>query len=421
MVDETSVLMFSVLDLDFEPNQRITKIAEIVGVRGFGPTTLVYKKSERNRHPLVALISMFTISWRDYSRNGIRMNEMNPFWNIPIGINARFVTFLVEWFDFLGFLLSGIRAVSKRRRAFDICIVQGPMEALAGLVLKKLKAVRMLVYDDFDYIPGWYVRKFRSSLMKCAEYYTMKRADVVISSGSLLSMLRRIQVGKTIHHIPNGVDTRLFGDSPRRTSSPSTGFRLKLVYTGNISFRYSGLDLVYDALELFMEHKSGGISLTIAGHGDNEDVKLLERKVLHLKNRGIDINYLGAIPHEAIPEVLHGSDIGLALFPPNKLRMFAFPYKVIEYMAAGLMVLGTERTETARILKKHNAGIALEYDCTVLSDLLMQLLVQPGRIKAMQQSGAEGSTAYEWKNLLKDEHGIILEYWSEHRNNPGSG
>lgn len=402
------MLVMSVLDLGFEPHQRIGRMARAVGVERIGPTTLIYKKGERRRGFGVMCTAMLGISMKTWESEGLRFLELNPLWNIPLGVRTPFIAFLVEWFDTLSFFLAGLRATLFSRR-FDVCLVQGPVEGIAGLLLLKLGLVRHLVYDDFDYIPGWYTRRLRSKMVAAAEVFAMKRAHRVTCSGSLLAMLRRIQTGSKIYHIPNGVDLERFrAPTPPR---PSPGGKLKLVYAGNISFCYSGLDVVLVGLDLLTARDHIEVDLTIVGHGDPRDVKELERMVGERQSAGLSVRYAGHIAHNEVPRRLWQADVGLALFPPSTLRRFAFPYKVIEYMAAGLAVVGVKSSETARILRQHQCGVSVRFEAAALADALAELAADPARVTAMQRAGWAGAERYDWEELMEREHQLVRESW----------
>lgn len=409
MVNPKNMLLLTVLDLSFEPNQRITMIAKTVGLQGIGSTTVIYKKTERERgfKPAVRSMLSFTLKKRDFL--GLKMLELNPFWNIPLGARAPYITFLVDWFDTLCFIIAGLRLTGFGRRKYDICLVQGPIEAVTGILLHKLGIVKLLVYDDFDYIPGWYTRKFRSMLMSCVEKMAIKKADLVTCSGSLLAMLRRMQTGKSIYHVPNGVNLDLFGPTGNRLDHSTRV--LSLVYAGNISFRYSGLDMIFTALDLLVSDSDFEIKLYIIGHGIPGDVERLNEMVKRSTETGAKVEFHGLVPHDDVPSFYEKADVGLAVFPPIRLRKFAFPYKVVEYMAAGLAVVGTSGTETSRILRKYGSGMTTQYRPEALSEKLKILASNRKKLKIMQKAAVFASKEYDWKKLMTMELDLINGEW----------
>ena len=61
-----------------------------------------------------------------------------------------------------------------------------------------------------------------------------------------------------------------------------------------------------------------------------------------------NVHWLGQRAHAALPELLKGFDAGLVPFVPSALTNAVNPVKVHEYLAAGLVVLGTEFDELKR-------------------------------------------------------------------------
>ena len=64
---------------------------------------------------------------------------------------------------------------------------------------------------------------------------------------------------------------------------------------------------------------------------------------------------MGKKRYDELPNLLAKADIGVALFRVNDLMKYTFPLKVVEYMAAGLAVVGTRVGETERLWKRRVA------------------------------------------------------------------
>jgi glycosyltransferase involved in cell wall biosynthesis len=93
------------------------------------------------------------------------------------------------------------------------------------------------------------------------------------------------------------------------------------------------------------------------------------------------------------------------------LRKFAFPYKVIEYMAAGLVVIGTTGTETARILRKYGSGITTPFVPEKLTESLRTLASHPEKMMVMREAGLKAAAHYDWEDLMDQEYKLILGSW----------
>jgi glycosyltransferase involved in cell wall biosynthesis len=93
----------------------------------------------------------------------------------------------------------------------------------------------------------------------------------------------------------------------------------------------------------------------------------------------------------------------LATFRLTPLGAFAFPLKVIEYMAAGLPVLCTRETEAEQILIRYPAGRAVAFTPEALAEATIELLTDARAYSVAQRAAAEASKVFSWERAMHDE------------------
>jgi rhamnosyl/mannosyltransferase len=115
-----------------------------------------------------------------------------------------------------------------------------------------------------------------------------------------------------------------------------------VLFTGRLRY-YKGLHFLIEA----MRKVKPPARLLIGG--DGPDRKRLEKLVdqLGLGNR---VYFLGTIPDELLPVVLHAADVYCM---PSHLRSEAFGLSQVEAMACGLPVVGTDLNTGVRFVNKH--------------------------------------------------------------------
>jgi len=287
---------------------------------------------------------------------------------------------------------------------FDWCLGFGPRGALIGWLLKKVGKVRMLVYEDQDYEPGFVGGSLRRWATAGLERFLAKRADLVISVGHRLASLRRNQTGRAPYVVHNGAALTLFASARERVSHPPT-----LVFVGNLS-PWDGLDLTIEALPVIRK-QINQIRLLVVADGS----PAYRARLLHMVSKlGLDdvVQFLGPKQQPELPLVFRQADIGLAHFQPVPFRVFSFPLKVLEYMTSGLPVIGTVDTEAGDLLQRCECGLAIPFTTSALAEAVCSLLLDEKRYERYRTNGIKHSQEFAWPTLFKQEYDLIATHYS---------
>ncbi len=290
---------------------------------------------------------------------------------------------------------------------FDACIGFGPWGALIGWVLRGLGRVRVLVYEDRDYEPGLLPDRLRRSYTAWLDRALVRRADLVVSVGQRLTRLREAQGARQRHVIPNGVDWDRFGPAREALREGSV-----LVYSGNL-VPWSGLEVVLEAMPEILESRPEA-RLRVIGDGPPGYRERLVERAGALGISG-QVDFLGSRPYAELPALLRGASIGLANSEPVPFRSFAYPLKVIEYMAAGLPVIGTQDTETEDILRRYDCGLAIDYTPEAFAAAVLRLLGDREEQRRMRENGIRASEGMRWETLIARERLAIEARLAETR------
>ena len=142
--------------------------------------------------------------------------------------------------------------------------------------------------------------------------------------------------------IRNGVDINLFRpDISKRSDDDITDF----VYVGRLSFD-KGVHILLDAFQEY-HNENPNSRLTIIGDG------MLKHQIDDIEHDG-SINWIGAIDHNKIPNILQRMD---AFVIPQNIGGLGL--SVMEAMSCGLPVITTAIGETVKLLGNHE-GILVE-------------------------------------------------------------
>ena len=181
-----------------------------------------------------------------------------------------------------------------------------------------------------------------SPLIKRAERFVYARANHV-SANNVALREYCIQHGadpaKSTVNYP-GVDFEHFADgSGRQEIRKKLGFSESdrvIVYMGTF-FRFSGLDkLITD----FVAERSEKSRTRLLLVGDGELREEME-KIVGLHNLYEDVVMTGTVSYGDLPRYLASADVAVAPFVPSLVSHNALPWKVVQYVAAGLPVVAT--------------------------------------------------------------------------------
>lgn len=189
-----------------------------------------------------------------------------------------------------------------------------------------------VVYDVMDDYPAFFGMGQRTVLRKMHKAL-IQRADLIFASSNVLAQKVHAQTGKRAAVIENGVgrdfiekcQQALVADDIKDLPKPIFG------YVGAISawFDFAAVS------EIANSFPQG--SVVLVGPVDTQ-----------LPSLPSNVHLLGRRPHDQLPSLLKGFDVGLVPFEVTPAIDAVNPVKVYEYMAAGLRILGSDFAELRR-------------------------------------------------------------------------
>jgi glycosyltransferase involved in cell wall biosynthesis len=209
-------------------------------------------------------------------------------------------------------------------------------------------------------------------LLKAAiERVGLRRAAAVIATTEALRA-RAARTAREVHLIPNGVDVRRF--------APPAGGRLRttparILYVGRFSPE-KNLETVVTAAGVLRRWLPA--HLVFVGAGPLQ-ARLREQARLE----GVDLEFLGVVPHEQLPAVYAGADaFVLASFTEGH------PKVLLEAMAAELPCVASDCEGNRSLVLDGQTGLLFDpRRPDELADRLVQVLTNRGLAEALGQSG----------------------------------
>jgi glycosyltransferase involved in cell wall biosynthesis len=231
-----------------------------------------------------------------------------------------------------------------------------------------------------------------------AERWTLAQADAVLAVSAPLRE-HAVSLGvkpDRVHVVPNGVDAALFRPGP---PDPKMRTRLGLGDGPILGFvgglrPWHGVE-VLPALLGRLVQRHPDVRLVVVGEGP-----LRATLAGELRERGLaqSVVFTGALPHEAVADLIRQFDVALAPYPRPDHAFYFSPLKLFEYMACGVAVVAAGLGQIAEVVQHGETGLLYPPgDLDALVSACDRLLIDPDLRRRLGRAAAQEIQArYTW-------------------------
>lgn len=262
-----------------------------------------------------------------------------------------------------------------RKNKYDILVgTTDPLIGILGYFYSKKFNIKYIydMQDDYSYYDT-----YKIPFIKYLDRIAIKNSDIVFTvSDSLNKHIKKFRKKQT-YTIQNGIDLKSF----KKMSKEKARQTLRLpkgkiiIYIGEIS-KLKGVDILIDA---FKELKKS----------NPDTYLLLSGKILgNINIKQDSIIYEGYPKREDIFTALNAADVAVLPNRDNVFSKYCFPYKLAEYMAAGLPIVSTRCGDASIILSKFKNSLCNPNDKHDMARALTSALRKCKRVN--------------YKNILKN-------------------
>jgi len=289
------------------------------------------------------------------------------------------------------------------RRSYATVLATPFLAGFLALRLKHYLKEVPIIYEDVDRFYDFFRNPLYKLVAKAIELWAIRNSDAVISASPHLYIEDvHVRRGKPTYFVPNGIEYARFRESALRAKGRN---RYALVYVGAIEW-WSGLDVAVNAVSLVAK-EIPDVRLYIVGeYGTPFGIHLASLiKRLGLKDKVV---FLGRRPYNFVEHFLPRCRIGLLTFPRSTVTERAFPYKVLEYCAAGTPVVLTRVGVLATLIEKYGAGIVHDVeDIEGLASGIAELITDDLVWREVSENAVRLASLFDVERLARLEADII--------------
>ena len=254
-------------------------------------------------------------------------------------------------------ILKNIYITLTSLKKHDLYVGCNNLNALSGIILKKIGVVKYTIYYCIDFSPNRFSNYFLNKIYLLLDQYCVKNSDSVWNCcaptmGLDPMILMRESIGLPRQYrkkqiaVQDGTEIIRLPDEGQITEN-------KIGFVGHLKVE-NGLFTLIEAYKI-VRSQVPGVSLMIIGSGPIEEQ-------IHAALNGDEnvemTGYMGDIK-QVLNKLSHCS-IGVAPYEVNNLTPYSDPGKVKAYMSAGLAIVMSSVPDIAKFVDENGCGIVCE-------------------------------------------------------------
>lgn len=288
-------------------------------------------------------------------------------------------------------------AFQDKTKKYHLFIGLESINAIAGILLRKIGIVEKVVYYVSDYSPTRYKLKWFNDLYLWLDRFAATHSDFIWDV-SLAMMPARTKAGLDPRkaapaiHVPNALFPKQINHLPYSRIIPNS-----LVFVGTLG-KINGPDLAIKSLKI-VSRSVPDATLHIYGGGE-PDMSRLKKLTERLKLSD-KVVFHGFISDQVeLSRETRKYAIGLApyLAIPGSPRWWADATKIRLYLATGLPVITTRVPPLGKGVERDNTGIVTKDNPNAIASAILKLLKDKTLYNQMRKNAIKRAKDNTWEN-----------------------
>lgn len=297
--------------------------------------------------------------------------------------------------------LAIIDTVIGKKYKYELFIGLESINALAGVLLRKLGFVKKVVYYVSDYSPSRYKANWFNKLYLFLDRFAITNVDYIWDVSTAM-MPARIEAGldpkfmSKVIHVPNAMYPEQINYLPFGKTE-----KYSLIFAGTLGPE-NGPDISIESMK-FICQKYSQAKLHIYGGGEN-DLKRLNKLTEKLKLQKSVIFHGFVTDQIKLSNEIRKYRIGLATYKaiPGSPRWWADATKIRLYLAVGLPTITTQVPPLGKELIEASAGIVTKDNAKETAEAVIKLFSNPTLYKTMRVNAIKKAKNNLWENTYSN-------------------
>ena len=287
--------------------------------------------------------------------------------------------------------------VINSKRKYDLYVGSDNLNALSGILLKKLGYIKRVVYYVIDYNPHRFSNRFLNSIYHKIDQFCVRHADETWNLSPRMEWGRKKYFGFSggIQKIvPVGVWLDRIKAKPYKQIEKHT-----LVFMGHVT-KKQGIQKVITAIPKVIKRIPDFKFIIIGGGNYITELKELVNKV-HANRSVVFTGYIEN--HEDIEKMLIKCAVAIAPYEKYdenghlSFTYFADPAKIKLYLSSGLPVLLSKVPHNATDIVDNNCGAIIKNN---IHRNIVDILKNEKKLETMREAAINYSRKFSWEKIF---------------------
>ncbi len=294
-------------------------------------------------------------------------------------------------------VLDTVWQILKQGKKYDLYVGSNRLNAVAGILIKKIGIVKKTVYFSPDWSENRFHNRFLNFIFQKLDYFCVKYSNIVWNSSHIMRLDPMMQKRKELGYpkewmkkqiqVPDGTDYYPIPPFNRIN-------RYEIGFVGHLK-KEMGVQLAIESLPWILK-KLPKVKLLVIGSGPYENE-------LKKKAQGLPVEFTGFMGniHEVYKK-LSRCAIAIALYEESKqnISQFSDPGKTKNYFSVGLPIIITKVPKIAGEIDTKKCGIAIHYDKKEFTDAVLKLLKKDDVLKTYRKNVLRLRKKYSWDTIF---------------------
>jgi len=310
---------------------------------------------------------------------------------------------VTEFFSYVQHVFLTFLFVARSNEKYDLCVGIDNLNALCGIILRKIGIVDKVVFYVIDYTP----KRFNNPILNLTYHFLdgicIRHSDLVWNISERMAKIREGQGVEKRRNliVPVGVELEKVGHIQDIKLN-----RRALVFASHLA-KSKGADLIIEAMEDVIKTVPDA-KLEIIGTGPCEQEL---KDLVKTADLGNNVKFSGLMQHDKLMKYLPTRGVALATYveDSHNITYFADPTKPKEYLACGLPVIITRVPWIAKEIEEKPMGIAINYDKKELTDAIIKLMKDDEFYERCRVNAKLFASKLSWDGIFDNAFYVSLE------------